>query len=555
MCSRWMVGGFLCLSCSIALIGCVYVHSVTPTSASREAKRTNESLDAEAKRFAVAPGRANIYVYQTADSGVADTYLIVLRNLDVIGCIDGGTYLLAATPPGPCKIGTYGNLGEVRSATLDARPDTNYFIMVVPNASGWEFKVVDESQGRLAVMNRARAEGVNYGQPQVHVPSEPERTFQFVLNTLPCPARILVERNGTQEEIGVTPYNFNIGLAGRYEYWPVQSQEDNWNEYVRIEYQLYPGEAPLATVRKVDSIEAPLILDLKCTLVADGFEPQTIERMMTFKGSCSVEDPTSWIPNQTEINVGLNRPVKPEYVVKLKIDSIPTGADIYTSGTEGYLGEKLGTTPAEFDVGVANKRSEETSLPDPSQWVIWPPTKEDGFVTWSGDTHLSVNVNFVLFKDGYARQDISGWMFHRPKVDTFTDTQKTITIPLKTHEQARQERLDRIEEARTQLAAALEKTKLDLRQAEISNQQQLIQQQELISKYLVQLNVAFDRVSASPPGTITVRQDPHYDREWQDSMAALRSILQPYSKASPSEKEEYGEGLVGLGSLIDLMNR
>ena len=538
---RLLAIGFVSLFCFVLFVGCADpVVLLAP-----------DSKDTEAKAFKPQSGRANIYVYRT---GAARNLPIFLDGENV-GELSLGSYLLLTVPPG-----RYTLSGIYDSVIVNAEANKNYFAMVHGGfLEGVRVKLVDENEGQKGVWGSTHAENtLSYGQLETHKPSQPEKTFEFVLRTEPCSARVVVKQNGIEKEIGTTPYTFRVGLAGRYEYWPVQRRASASKEIIEQGYILYSNEPNLVTVRQIGLIYEELpILDLKAKLVAEGFEPQSVEREIKFELPCSPTNVENCVPDRTEIVVGLNRPTKPEYVVKVKIDSIPSGSDIYVLAVQGYLGEKLGTTPAEFEVGFANRRYPYTGRPNPLEWSIWRPNSEEGFITGIDEKTPSAQLNFVLLKDGYARQDVTHWMFHTPDTTKFEDIQKTITIPLKTHEEARQERMERIEQARTQLAAALKATELELKRAEISNQQELIRQQELISKYLNQLNTAFDRASTSSPGTIVVKNDPHYNREWQDAMAALGNILRPYSKISPIETEKNIQGLEGLGSLIDLdlMNR
>lgn len=549
--SRWLlVAGLTSLFCCFAPVGC-----------GPAVRRTPESLDTEAKAFTPKAGRANIYVHRKIELLKSLGSLSILLNRERVGALSIGTYLLLSLAPGDYTLSvSAGGYNLSDPVIINAEANKNYFAVIDCGIDALLFddkynvKLVDESEGRKAVMGGARAqETLGYGQLQTHTPSDSEKTFQFVLKTEPCPARVIIEQSGTEQEIGMTPYLFKVGLAGRYEYWPIRREGVTSKEFIFLEYVLYPQEHPLVTVREIYSIYDAPVLDLKCKLVADGFEPQSVERVITFKSPCFPTGVESCFPDESEITVGLNRPTQPEYVVRVKIDSIPPGADIYTFSGQGYLGERLGTTPEEFEIGFANGRSPDTGTPNAFEWFIWRPNSEEGFVTY--ETPPCALLNFALLKDGYARQDVTRWTVHTPDVRKFHNVQKTITIPLKTHEEARQERMERIEKARIELAAALKSTELELKRTEISNQQQLIRQQELISKYLAQLNIAFQRVSTSSPGTIIVKQDPHYNREWQDSMEALGSIIRPHSKLSPVETEMNIKALEGLGSLIDLMNR
>jgi hypothetical protein len=538
---RVVVTGCISLIFGFALFGC----------GGPDVQRTPKSLDTQAKTFTPIAGCANIYVFKKGFEGSGCNYPVVI-NGNVVGAVNIFTYLLLTVPPGSYDVSTelWGRRG---SCTFHTEADRNYFVMI----TGYEsLSLVDEDDGRKAMRDRARAEDkLHIGELQTHTPTEPEKIFQFIINTQPSAARVIVNQNGIEHELGMTPYLFKVGLAGRYEYWPIRIGDEIYKGYIQQEYILCPQEHPIVTVREISSINEPPELDLKCKLVADGFKPQYVKREIIFKIPCSPDSIESCVPLETDIVVGLNQPTQPEYIVTVKIDSIPSGADIYGLGTQGYLSAKLGTTPAEFEIGFANRRSPFTGDPDAHAWFIWPPNNEDRFVTWLEEGTPCADMNFVLLKDGYARQDVTRWTVHTPDVNKFHNAQKTITIPLKTYEEAQQERLDLIEDARTRLAAALKRTELELKQSEIINQQKLIQQQELISKYLAQLNTAVNRINTSSPNTIIVKQDPHYNREWQESMAALGTILRPHSKLSPIETEKNIQALEGLGSLIDLMNR
>lgn len=533
----------------IGLIVCVGLSGCNPI------RMAPTSDDAQAKTFTAKPDRASIYVYHKCSLFIANEARILFDGRLVGRLL--GNYLLLSVPPGEHKLYVKrGGRFPVTSAPLTINVDAgeNYFVKCDP--PGFRLDLVDANTGQRVVSGKRRGQAtLGYGPLQVHTPSGPEKTFQFVLKTMPPSARIIINVNGVEKEIGTTPYAFEVGLAGRYDYWPIQEGDLTAKEYTHAEYMIYSQESSLVSVRPTNSIEAAPILDLKCTLIADGFEPQRVERTITSEMPCSAVSVESWVPREKEIVVGLSNPKKPQYVVKVKIDSVPPGADIYAMGGESYLGEKLGTTPAEFEVGVANKRSPDTGVPDPASWSFWQPTSDEGFVTWPDETPPSAQLNFVLLKEGYARQDVTRWTFHTPDVTKLQNAQKTITLPLKTHDEARQERMESIEQVRAELAAAMKRTELELKRTEIANQQELIGQQELISRYLAQLNVAANRVSTSPPGTIVIKQDPHYNREWQDSMEALGDIIRPHSKLSPVETEQNVKALGALGSLIDLMSR
>ena len=90
--------------------------------------------------------------------------------------------------------------------------------------------------------------------------------------------------------------------------------------------------------------------------------------------------------------------------------------------------------------------------------------------------------------------------------------------------------------------------------AQMVNQQELIRIQGLLSSNLSRLNTLSQRIISSSPNTIVVRQDPHYEREWQDGMAAVGDVLRPFSKQSAKEGKQNIQALEGLGILIDLLD-
>jgi hypothetical protein len=105
-----------------------------------------------------------------------------------------------------------------------------------------------------------------------------------------------------------------------------------------------------------------------------------------------------------------------------------------------------------------------------------------------------------------------------------------------------------------QLLAAIKKTEHDLRRSEISNEKELMKMQGVLSSNLARLETLSRRVTSTPSGTTTVRHDPHYEREWQDGMAALGAVMRPYSKQSDRKTEESIQALQGLGVLMDLLD-
>jgi hypothetical protein len=385
--------------------------------------------------------------------------------------------------------------------------------------------------------------------------SKPDQTFTFSIETIPTSAVIYVNDDGVQRRLGRTPLSLDVKLSGSYLKWtPQHSNNSRTGRLLSSDYVIHEQRAPAVSVRAPDTPEAAPVLDFNFMVIADGYETQVIDRAVTFLKPCNASTVRSCIPEDSEIVVGLTTPSRPEHSAHVTIDSIPSGARIYAMGDQGYLGGELGSTPTEIEVGFAYRRSATTGEIIPSELLIWHSEGARGFVTKSEDGTDSAFLNFSLFKDGFAQQDVRRWTFLNPDTEADADVTKRVTIPLKTFEQARHEKLVRIDEARVQLLAAIKKTEHDLRRSEISNEKELMKMQGVLSSNLARLETLSRRVTSTPSGTTTVRHDPHYEREWQDGMAALGAVMRPYSKQSDRKTEESIQALQGLGVLMDLLD-
>jgi hypothetical protein len=116
--------------------------------------------DIEAKRFELAPGQAVIYVVRPAPDLSGLTAPLVLNDQH-IGATHAGTYFRLEVPPGRHEIRGYaGDSGSIR---IDVQADRIYYIQQRVSGS-WRvtnpmsfFSIIDEQQGRAAVMRSVRA--------------------------------------------------------------------------------------------------------------------------------------------------------------------------------------------------------------------------------------------------------------------------------------------------------------------------------------------------------------------------------------------------------------
>lgn len=108
--------------------------------------------DAKAKAFAVAPGKANLYVYRNETMGAAVKMAVTL-NGKMVGQTASKTYFALEVAPGRHKLTSVGeNTAEL---DVDAQAGRNYFVwqemkmgMLGPRSL---LHLVDEAKGKEAV--------------------------------------------------------------------------------------------------------------------------------------------------------------------------------------------------------------------------------------------------------------------------------------------------------------------------------------------------------------------------------------------------------------------
>jgi len=122
---------------------------------------TPETLDAEAKAFAVAPGKANIYVARTGSVGSA-VGMQTLLDGNLQGLLAFGTYQLLTVDPGDhtviCSFANQ-NPAELK---LTVEAGRNYFLTISLKAglfaSSAKLVQLGETKGRAVILNLKRAE-------------------------------------------------------------------------------------------------------------------------------------------------------------------------------------------------------------------------------------------------------------------------------------------------------------------------------------------------------------------------------------------------------------
>lgn len=141
---------------------------------------------------------------------------------------------------------------------------------------------------------------------------------------------------------------------------------------------------------------------------------------------CSTSPP----PRATELEPD---PQEPTHTIRVNIDSIPSGADVYAIEKDGNLGAKIGTTPFVHKIGVAVR------------WYVYPDTKErahNSGRTRSWGHAVDWKSNKLFLRIALAKGDHSIALASKELQNAFADREnKTIslTVPLKTLAQVNQE--------------------------------------------------------------------------------------------------------------------
>ena len=103
-------------------------------------------------------------------------------------------------------------------------------------------------------------------------------------------------------------------------------------------------------------------------------------------------------------------PQKPEYTFAVTVDSVPSGAGVYTIDSSGYLGTKLGETPLTHYVGISGQYivSNFSGKRDTNANVFIIPYGEG--LVWENKTTIALQL--VILKENYEPQIITKDLFH-----------------------------------------------------------------------------------------------------------------------------------------------
>lgn len=128
------------------------------------------------------------------------------------------------------------------------------------------------------------------------------------------------------------------------------------------------------------------------------------------------------------VRFSLTQPQAPQVEFKLNVDSLPSGAEVYIQRNDGTLGQKMGQTPFEIQIGLAETLQKKGNEYQHKDWLIWaPPGLFQSEMLPNEITELYLTC--ALYKENYAVEAIHQSVFKlRPGQPL--PKRKVLTFPL-----------------------------------------------------------------------------------------------------------------------------
>lgn len=239
-------------------------------------------------------------------------------------------------------------------------------------------------------------------------PTQPQFEREVILQNISGYGTIhfLTPDKAAGHVVGEFPLSMKIGLAPRrnkageiigWQLWTSKSNQSLW------------------------TITAKGEMFLSFVFLQEGYEPEIVDRFFVANADRNMPDPII-------VRVRPCSPTAPQVDIDVTIDSLPTGADIYSLRDDGLLGQKLGQTPLNFKIGVAQKLKYDKSGYRHEEWLGWGPAELVEMKT-NVDGSANLFLGFALFKEGFAVEKVKQTAVilqpgHRIPPST------TLTIPL-----------------------------------------------------------------------------------------------------------------------------
>ena len=246
-------------------------------------------------------------------------------------------------------------------------------------------------------------------------PNTPQSEVKIIIDSFPRGLQLytLNTEGDPGAFIGTTPVEQLVGFAA------IRAEDGTitgWRRWIR------PGAAGLWT----HGDDGALLLS--AALVGDGYEPERIvNRPVAQFGQDAGVTKT--------LQFRLTRPLRAEAEMRLHVDSLPSGAEVYLLREDGSMGQRLGTTPFFIDVGLGQELVE--ASPNNyvhRDWAVWAP---EGLIQWASDQNGRAEffLTCAVYKEGFAIEQVNQSIFTLQPGAAFPgDT--VLTIPLFTPEQA-----------------------------------------------------------------------------------------------------------------------
>jgi len=213
----------------------------------------------------------------------------------------------------------------------------------------------------------------------MRVPTQPQIQKRIIIDTVPSGAMLhsITEEGDLGPKIGTTPFLSVLQFAairdrqGNIVRWRRWAKEDRvlWN---RVQHDLlFSG-----------------------VFLHANYQPEVIQ-------SHPVATLTSQTNTDTTARFVLSRPAQPRNRFTLQVDSLPTGADVYQLQADNTLGDHIGHTPFEIEIGFAQQVRLENDQLVHDDWLVWGPTD---LLDWESqeDGTTEVYLACALYKEGYA---------------------------------------------------------------------------------------------------------------------------------------------------------
>lgn len=281
---------------------------------------------------------------------------------------------------------------------------------------GYDWKLAKDFQTRNALGEITGSEPLRQETTVVmRKPVKPE--FYRILNLKAVVPGMTLSRPAADGPKMTLIGDFPISLT--YGFGRIRNQEGEIQEWIRWKSKNDPD---------ILSFDKKGVLLLSAWLEAPGYEPDHLHMVPVYV--VNVQD-----GKNIDIPLQMTTPKIPQSTFLLKVDSLPTGSDVFELLPDGTLGEKVGETPFELEIGIGQKlKLDEHGKYRHDDWLIWLPNRLINWEKMKGNI-TSFYLACGMFQDGFAIEKIEQEIFRLVPGNPLP-TQRTLNVPLLHPEQA-----------------------------------------------------------------------------------------------------------------------